>query len=441
MISAPGVVILTMGRRPNKGGTRGAPSNTGGVRRAGPGPGGKPRNPGGKGSAPQLYNTTFFIALVFNFLIALNFTNNALYPLYVAQVGGGAAQIGLFTSVYSLAAVLGRPLIGPLIDRLGVRPVMILGSLCIAVSPLGYLALLEEGLNPLVWGLRILQGFGFGAHFSAFFTLAAQTAPAGRRNEAVAMYGISGLGANLAGPLLGEWLVTTRGLPAFFVAMSLIAFLASLVASRLALPTTRTAAPGLKAVLRARQLILPLTLALLLAVSFAAPIIFLAPLAGLRSIRGFSLYFSAFGGAGIIIRLIGRKWADRFGWRRILIPSFSLYCVGLMVIFFSPGITTLVLAGLFTGCAHGLTFPAVTSLGYSLAPERAKGTTMALVTGMMDLGVFLAGVLFGLIAERGGYAIVFPLAGVAPLLAVTLLVIHLIQKPHHFARQSRELVP
>jgi MFS family permease len=379
----------------------------------------------------RLYTATFFTALAYNFLIALNFTNNAIYPLYVTHAGGGATAVGLFISAYSLAAVLGRPVIGPLIDRFGVRPVLIAGSLFIALPPLGYLTLLPEGLHPLVWLLRIIQGFGFGAHFTAFFTLAAEIAPRGRRNESVAMYGISGLAANLAGPAFGEWLVTGYGLEAFFLAMTSIglggAFLALFLRGRLQPAARSVALRSLFAVLKARALILPLFLALLLALSFATPIIFLAPLASQRGIPGFSLYFTGFALAGITIRLAGRKWGDRFGWRRILIPSFITYAVGLGWIYFSRDAATLVVAGLFTGSAHGLAFPAVTSLGYTLAPDQAKGSAMALVTGMMDLGVFATGAVFGFVAEARGYGAVFPLALLAPILAALTLVIHLLR--------------
>ena len=389
----------------------------------------------------QLYTPTFFLALILNFTVGLIFTNNAIYPLYVENQGGTAAQVGLFMSVYAIAAVLSRPLVGMLIDRFGVRLVLIGGSLLMALPPLGFLTTLNGELSPLAWVLRICQGLGFGAYFSAFFTMAAQMAPTARRNEAVAMYGITGLAANLVGPLLGEQIVRHWGLSAFFPFLTAAGLLATLIATRLrttsALEPVSFSLRTFANTLKSRQLYFPLILAMLLAISFSTPSGFLAPLAGIRDINGFGLYFTGYASAGIIVRLIGRKWADRFGWRRILIPMFCLYGCGLTIIYFSYSLSGLILAGCFTGSAHGLAFPAVTALGYTMAPEKGKGTAMALVTGMMDFGSFVAGIVLGQIAQLMGFAAVFPFAVMAPITAISLLIVHVIRNPQHFAKAAK----
>ncbi len=348
-------------------------------------------------------------------------------------------MVGLFMSTFSIAAVLGRPVIGLLIDRFGVKYVMIMGCLCMGLPSLGYLALINTGLTPIVWILRAIQGFGFGAHFSAFFTLAAQTAPIGRRNESIAMYGIFGIGAIMIGPFIGERLVNLYGLPTFFIVMAALGIIAAFLATLFRIP--HFASPPLhknknmfKAV-KNRKLYFPLILAMLMAMSLSAPAIFLAPLAELRSISGFSLYFTGFAVSGMTIRIIGRKWADQFGWRRILIPSFSLCSIGLIIIYFSQSVPMLFSAGMIIGIAQGLALPAVTSLGYSMAPEGAKGTSMALVTGMIDFGVFMNGIILGQVAKIGGYAIIFPLATIAPIVAVILLLIHVWKNPRHLSKE------
>ncbi|NIA18617.1 MAG: MFS transporter [Simkaniaceae bacterium] len=392
-----------------------------------------------KSSTDSLYTRTFFIANIYIFFIALNYHNNAIYPLYVTHAGGNAVMVGLFMSVFSIAAVLGRPVIGPLIDRFGVKYVMIMGCLCMGLPSLGYLVLINAGLTPTIWLLRAIQGFGFGAHFSAFFTLAAQTAPVGRRNESVAMYGISGMVSIMIGPFIGEELVETFGLPTFFIVMAALGITAAFLATLISIP--HFASPPLhknkniSVAIKNRKLYFPLILAMLMAMSLSAPSIFLAPLAELRSINGFSLYFTGYAVSGMTIRIIGRKWADQFGWRRILIPSFSLCSVGLITIYFSQSIPMLFSAGMIIGIAQGLALPAVTSLGYSMAPEGAKGTSMALVTGMVDFGVFMNGIILGQIARLGGYAIIFPLATIAPILAVTLLLIHVWKNPRHLSKE------
>lgn len=372
-----------------------------------------------------LYTPTFFVGFVYNFLIVLHFSNNVIYSLYVTNEGGSATEVGLFMGLYAVAAVLGRPLVGYLIDKRGIKLVFILGSLTLALPNLGFAYALDSGLTPLVWLLRLIQGFGFGAHFSASFTFAGVIAPEGRRNESMAMYGLSGMVGAIIGPPLGEFLVTDHGLTwflYFMAATGVLGFISILFLhddgpSRASDFSLRR----LKTLLFSKELRLTLFLAMLLAVCFSTPNAFLAKLASERSVVGFGLYFSGLGVGGIVIRLIGGKWGDKFGLRRVLLPSFAAYGVALIVLYFSHATAWFIVAGVIAGVGHGLTFPAVTALGYTLAPRSLSGSIMAFVTGMMDVGAAITAFALGIIAESFGYGIIFLLASSGSITAVAML--------------------
>lgn len=376
----------------------------------------------------RLYTTTFLLGFLYNFFIALHFTNNALYPLYIRHEGGGVALVGMFMGIYSIAAVLGRPVIGSLIDRYGTRTVLIIGSLSLSLPAFGYLLLLNHGLGASVWILRTIQGFGYGAHFSATFTLAAQIAPPTRRNEAVAMYGASGLAGSMAGPYLGEYLVESYSLPIFFIAMMLFGVAAAFIISRIRVPKNEDGSNqktgSLRAALQSHDLRLLFVIAFLFAISFSTPTTFLATLAKSKSISQFSLYFTTWGFAGIMIRFIGGRWGDKVGMHRVLIPGLLLYAAGLFTIHLSYSLYGIVLAGLLCGVAHGISFPAVTSLGYSIAPKEFAGSSMALITGMMDAGTAITALVIGHAAESLGIGIVFPFASAAAFIALSLVLVY-----------------
>ena len=392
----------------------------------------------------RLYTPTFLLGFIYNFFMALNFTNNAIYPLYITHTGGGAQEIGLFMGVFSAAAVLGRPFVGNLIDRLGTKKVLILGSLCLSLPSLGYLYLLDSGLIFWVWVLRVIQGFGYGAHFSAFFTFAAQYAPPKRRNESMAMFGFSGLLALIIGPYLGETIVNNFGLPLFFITITSFGAVGFLLSLNLPAPERINSAStynlaDLFKVLLSRKLQFVFILALLLAVSMSTPQSFLAPLAHVRKLAQFSLFFTGFSISGMGIRLIGRKWGDRFGLRRVLLPAFFLYSAGLITLHFSNSTEAVFIAGMICGCAHGIGFPAVTALGYNRAPTAYTGTVMALVTGMMDVGTGLTALFLGQAAEEYGYDVVFPLAACAGIVAVLLLAINVMIKPGLILSEKQDI--
>jgi MFS family permease len=375
---------------------------------------------------PRLYTPVFFLGFVFNFVIALHFTNNAMYPLFVTGEGGGAAMVGLFMGVYSISGVLGRPAIALLIERYGPRIVLIIGSLCMSLPAACFIALIGHGAGPVAFVLRVVQGFGYGAHFSATFTLAGRLAPPSRRNEAVAMYGVSGLAGGMIGPVIAEWLIHEHGLAAFFAAMTGVGIVAAAIISRISLPpnaSERFPRPAeVFAAFRAPEMRLPAMLAFLFAMTFSTPVSFLATFAHSHGIEKFSFYFLSWGFAGILIRFIGGRWGDNLGLRRVLIPGLFFYSIGMVIVFFSRGVAGLVTAGVFAGIAHGISFPAVTSLGYSLAPKGFAGSAMALVTGMMDAGAAFTALAVGTCAEMWGYDIVFPIAAGSSLAAMIILI-------------------
>lgn len=391
--------------------------------------------------ADRLFTPVFLLGFLYNFVISLHFTNNALYPLYIVQEGGDVAMVGLFMGVYAVAGVLARPLVGILLDRYGPRTVMIIGSLMLSLPALGYLLLLGSGLPAAVWLLRVVQGAGYGAHFSATFTLAASIAPEGRRTQAVALYGTSGLAGSMMGPFIGETLIAGPGLAWFFVAMASIGVTAALIISRITIPArhaTRFPRPSdILALFRAPGMRPVLALAFLFGVVYTTPTAFLATLSVLRSILHFSLYFTAWGVAGILIRFVGGAWGDRVGLRRVLVPGFVLYAAGMLLIHLAHSLPMLIAAGAVAGAAHGITFPAVTSLGYSLAPRNMTGSSMAVITGMMDTGAAIITLGAAPIAQHLGADIVFPLASCAGVIALAILITSIIRNPTPILKDHR----
>jgi predicted MFS family arabinose efflux permease len=174
---------------------------------------------------------------------------------------------------------------------------------------------------------------------------------------------------------------------------------------------------------RSAGMLEPVALAFLFAIAFSAPTSFLATVAEERGIADFSLYFTAWGLSGVAVRFIGGRWGDRLGQRQVLIPGFAAYAAGLIVVAMSASTSSLILAGILGGMAHGIAFPAVTSLAHSLAPPEYAGSAMALVTGTMDFGAAVNAFVVGPLASAYGYDIVFPIAAAAALAGCAELVL------------------
>ncbi|MDX9752761.1 MAG: MFS transporter [bacterium] len=376
----------------------------------------------------ELYNATFFVGFFFNLLLGMMFSNNALFPIYIRHIGGGADAIGFFWTALTLASFLCRPVVGSIVEKIGVKPVLMVGALLMGLPSVGYWVLLDHELGVWIWVLRMLQGVGWGCHNTAFFTLAAQAAPPGRRTEAISMYALPGLASNMVGPLLGEYLITHYGLPPFLLAICSMGVVAFLLISQIPLTPKPVAAnaislAGFYTILRMPAYWFAFSLAMLHAVCFASLSSFLAPVAAERNIAAFSLFFTAFSMGGIAVRLAGKSWADRQGLLRVAIPCFSIYCLGLLLLHFSWNLPLMILSGLICGSAHGASFPVLANVGYTLAPPLYRSTGIGMLTGMMDAGGALAGLVLGQVGQIYGYSHLFALSAIAPLVAVLLLVL------------------
>ncbi len=374
----------------------------------------------------KLYTPMFFLCFFYNFLMGFIFSNNIFYPLYVENAGGGPNTIGQFMAIFFLAAIIGRPLVGMLLDRYGPKLVMVIGVLCMTLPCIGFYFMIQDGLPLLSWIIRFVQGFGWACHLSAYLTMAAGLAPPGRKNEAVSMYSLSGLAANPVGPFIGEKLIEYYGLGVFFVMLTILGGIALVIISNVRAPKEETNNPflnfsGIAKICMAPQFVLIFFMALCFAASYSSIASFLTPIAIQRDISSFSLFFTGFGLSGIAIRLIGSHWGDRYGFVPVLIPSFLLYGTGLVFLHASNSLSVVILAGAVCGVAHGLAFPLLTSISDTFAPANLRGTAIALTTGMMDVGNAFTAFILGWIGDIYGYQYLFLIAASAPFFAFVVL--------------------
>ncbi len=231
----------------------------------------------------------------------------------------------------------------------------------------------------------------------------------------------------MLGPLAGELLVKYYGFGSFFTAMTGLNITALAVLSFIPFKARElkgvTVKAGISSLLSINGFIFVLFLALLFSLSSATPRNFLAPMAYSRGIIPFSPYFVVFALTGILIRITGGRLGDRFGQKLVLIPSCIIYGSGLICLYLSSTAIHLGIAGFLCGMAHGLAFPAMMTLGYTIAPKHHTGKVMAFVTGMMDAGSSFNAFFLGLIALHFGYGAVFlPPVAAAGMVSLLLLI-------------------
>lgn len=169
---------------------------------------------------------TAFVESMGSFLVL------ALIPFYGQQFGASAQQVGWLVGTFALAQLLSAPLWGRLSDRIGRKPVLILG---LVLALLAYLAFAFAGDLVQLFASRAMQGLAAGT-VSAVFAYLGDLLPSDRRAEGVGWVTAATSGAATVGPLLGS--VAARYDPTYPGLWSAALTAAALVALVVLLPRT-----------------------------------------------------------------------------------------------------------------------------------------------------------------------------------------------------------
>ena len=164
----------------------------------------------------KLFNRSLLMLLIMQFLVMVGFgIVIPILPYFITKLGGGAFSLGVFMSVYSIMQFIFAPVWGKLSDRIGRKPVLLigLGGYGVTFIMFGMISNLY-----LLIILRALAGFASSATLPTAMAYLADITTGSDRSKGMGMLGASmGLGM-IFGPALGGWLGEYSFSVPFFVA-------------------------------------------------------------------------------------------------------------------------------------------------------------------------------------------------------------------------------
>jgi MFS family permease len=356
------------------------------------------------------------MATNFFFFGALN--GFLLLPLYIQRLGGDEADIGLVQGLYSAAGIVCQPVVGALIDYLGRRFFMRLGTLVLLASCALFVV---SNPLPLLGALRVLQGIAFSAFFVANYVHVVEMVPAERRGWALGIFGLSGLVSTSLAPLFGELVIRRFGFATFFAVSTVVAAVAAATCWTVkdVRPAALGARPGLHVIreglgeLRHMHMLLGLFFGLGTGTIFT----FLPTFGEALGITSVGLFYTAYAGAAMLVRVMGGNLIDVRGRRAVIIPCMFVQAaatciIALVALLFWPALRLPVLpfiflAGFLAGAAHGFLYPAMSALLMDVTPERRRGSAVGIFSSVILVGNTAGAVAFGYVAHGAGYAVMW----------------------------------
>jgi MFS family permease len=366
-------------------------------------------------------------------------------PLYLEFLGATKPQIGLVMGAFALGLLPSRFGLGPLADVKGRKLVLYIGTFVAATAPVGYL--LTDSIFLMAF-IRGFHGISIAAFTIGYSALVADLAPIDRRGAVIGYMSLVNSIGMAIGPALGGFLEAAAGYPTLFLvsaAFGLVGFLGIFQVWEptrpFSVPSVQTRSARWKGIIQyfklwgQPSLRTPALVMLMVGLIFGTLVTFL-PLyikaAELNLNAG--LFYSAAAIGSFGVRTVAGRASDRFGRGIFISSGLICYLLSMLILWMSQNTTTLLIAGVIEGMAAGVVIPMMVTLITDRASPQERGRYFSLCIGGFDIGLALAGPIFGLMAEAVGYQNLFLIdAG----LAVIALSVFFTQSNPNFALSWR----
>ncbi|MBD2425700.1 MFS transporter [Phormidium sp. FACHB-1136] len=367
-------------------------------------------------------------------------------PLFIETLGGSGQQIGIVMASFAIGLLVARPALARLADTRGRKLVMIIGLIAVALAPFGYLLVqmlphLQFPISLGAWRLtvdgsilaliaiRAFHGLSIAAFVVAYSALVVDLAPPANRGELIGyMTLVNPLGLAL-GPALGGFLYEASGFRVAFLVMGILGFLGLFLVLRLEEPyrpgagQAKTADTAFWSQLWSGRVRTPAMILLLVGLAFGTLSTFV-PLyvreAGLALNVG--LIYAASAVASFTSRLVVGRASDRYGRGRFITASLLIYSLAMGIFWLANSAPLFLLAGVIQGFGAGTLIPMIAALMGDRSSPADRGRTFGLAMVGFDVGIALAGPVFGTIADALSYRGIFGLAGVMTLTGLLIFI-------------------
>ncbi|MBO0991783.1 MFS transporter [Bacillus sp. SD088] len=338
-----------------------------------------------KKALPILFAVMFFVMVGFGIIIPV-------LPFYAEELGATPTQLGLLMAVYSLMQLLFSPIWGRVSDRIGRKPVMLIGIFGLAIS---FFLMASASSLWMLFAARIIGGLLSSANMPTVTAYVADITSPEDRGKGMGVVGASvGLGFIL-GPAIGGIFSESNLSTPFLLSgiSSLITFLLVLFILQESLPAEKRgketgkkesmfkALQGPISILFILQLFVSLSMAGLEA-TFAY---FAAKRAGLGTVQlGYLFMIMGFAGAIVQGGLVGRL-TKKYGEGAVIQLGIIISAIGFGLILLIDSFTTAAIYLTIFGIGNGVIRPSVSAL-LTKTSTTGHGNTTGLLSSFDSIG-------------------------------------------------------
>lgn len=352
-------------------------------------------------------------------------------PLYIQNVGGTKQEIGLVMGCFAIGLLCSRSLLGQTADRQGRRIIILIGTLVVGIAPLGYL--LAKSIPELMF-LRAFHGISIAAFTTGYSALVVDIAPAKQRGELIGYMSLAIPIGMAVGPALGGYTQEYFGYSTLFLISSLAGFIAWLCAlqiqeKKIDIKSNQENQESLPRrnfweLMINPALSIPAIILLMIGLLFGSLVTFL-PLYIEESNVDFNagLFYAFAACASFIARVFVGKASDTVGRGLFITGSLVFYSVSMILLALASTPFALTIAALLEGAGGGVFIPISIALISDRSYANERGKVYSICIGGFDLGVAVAGPIFGFLSSQLSYSLIFLLTAGLALLGLVIFLI------------------
>ena len=345
-------------------------------------------------------------------------------PLFAYALTGNEFLVALMISMNAIPRIVTGPLTGYLADRIGRKPLAILGPSLRGLSNLGQFFATDF---PTFFALEFMGQVGVSMWGTTSNVLLADITTTSERGRVQALRQMSTRMGLVTGPALGGVLAVAFGFPSLFL-LNAVTKLFIVVIVWLKVEETRPEPMGMEKArpalhhqptLAANPYATRSFVAVAVAVAFtslanAALLLTLLPVYA-KEVVGVSesavgLLISIAAALSFLVAYPNGMLADRFGRKASIVPSLLFLSLGSLVLSAGGAYGLLVLAVAVHGIGEGMAMGSNQAYAMDQAPESGRGRFLGVVQMVQALGAFVGPLTVGAIYQ-----------GVSPAVAFTML--------------------
>lgn len=373
----------------------------------------------------MLWNRNFILVNLGNFLMY-----NAFYmllpilPLYLANhLHASESIIGTILSLYTIAALITRPVAGFWLDKASRKPLMMCFYLFYISMCLSYTLAATLGLFFII---RFVHGIAFGCSTVGINTMAVDIIPWERRGEGLGIYTSSTSLAMATGPLISLFMYE-NGIEfnTIFIAVFCVGLTGFLA--------TANIKPG-KDVQRSTRKFSISSLLLKRGLPVAAVMVLLTFGYGIITVylsiyakeevgltQGTGYYFTIFS-AGLVAARLSSSMILRSG-KYIMVFALGIISliIGFFIVAFILNPTAFYSSAIFMGIGYGLISPTAQTMIINLGEDTERGAANATYLTFFDLGVGAGVFCGGIIAQYSNYSTAYAVGFALTILGLVYL--------------------